>query len=307
MKAVTVIPEKMNRKPPRCSFQQCHTALPVSLTGIILTLSRAAGETATILFTGVAFYINGVARSPLLEFMALPYHLYRLSAQYQAIEQVRPLAYATAVVLILLVFLLNFVAFYIRAQKRTGGSHGADQTIGPHLIRYFGNKHVPKNISIDFPKLKVTALIGPSGYGKSTLLHTFNRMHDLTPEARIEREMKLESTDVYEKKISVTESHKRIGILFQKPNPLSKSIYDNSAYALHLYRFSKHEIPQLREKALRDSYLWDEVKDELKNRPYAFQRTAATPLHCPYDSTGAGGHFNGRTLLGIGPHPYQQH
>jgi len=94
-------------------------ALPGILTGVILTLSRAAGETAPILFTGVAFYINGVTTSVNQEFMALPYHLYMLSTQHSAIEQVRPLAYATAVVLIVLVFLLNIIAFIIRFKYRT--------------------------------------------------------------------------------------------------------------------------------------------------------------------------------------------
>jgi len=94
-------------------------ALPGILTGVILTMSRAAGETAPILFTGVAFYINGISASPNQEFMALPYHLYMLSTQHQAIEQVRPLAYGTAAVLILLVFTLNIIAFYIRFKHRT--------------------------------------------------------------------------------------------------------------------------------------------------------------------------------------------
>jgi len=94
-------------------------ALPGILTGVILTMSRAAGETAPILFTGVAFYINGITASPNQEFMALPYHLYMLSTQHQAIEQVKPLAYGTAAVLILLVFTLNIIAFYIRFKHRT--------------------------------------------------------------------------------------------------------------------------------------------------------------------------------------------
>jgi phosphate transport system permease protein len=93
-------------------------ALPGILTGVILTLSRAAGETAPILFTGVAFYINGLNVSVNNEFMALPYHLYMLSTQHNAIELVRPLAYATASVLIILVFFLNIVAFYLRFKHR---------------------------------------------------------------------------------------------------------------------------------------------------------------------------------------------
>jgi phosphate transport system permease protein len=93
-------------------------ALPGILTGVILTLSRAAGETAPILFTGVAFYINGVSMATNQEFMALPYHLYMLSTQHNAIEQVRPLAYGTATVLIILVFALNLIAFYLRFKNR---------------------------------------------------------------------------------------------------------------------------------------------------------------------------------------------
>ena len=94
-------------------------ALPGILTGVILTMSRAAGETAPILFTGVAFYINGISASVNQEFMALPYHLYMLSTQHQSIEVVRPLAYGTASVLILLVFMLNIIAFYVRYKHQT--------------------------------------------------------------------------------------------------------------------------------------------------------------------------------------------
>ncbi|MXV16480.1 phosphate ABC transporter permease PstA [Hufsiella ginkgonis] len=90
------------------------SAMPGMLTGLVLTLSRAAGETAPILFTGVAFYINNPSGYLNQEFMALPYHLYMLSTQHQAIEAVRPLAYGTALVLLIVVFLLNLTAFYIR-------------------------------------------------------------------------------------------------------------------------------------------------------------------------------------------------
>ncbi len=95
------------------------SALPGILTGVVLTLSRAAGETAPILFTGVAFYINKPSGYLNQEFMALPYHLYMLSTQHQAIEEVRPLAYGTALVLIVVVFAFNLSAFYIRYKYRT--------------------------------------------------------------------------------------------------------------------------------------------------------------------------------------------
>jgi len=94
-------------------------AMPGIITGVILTISRVAGETAPILFTGVAFYITGLPGSVLQEFMALPYHLYMLSTQHQSIETVRPLAYGTVSVLIIIIFLLNLIAFYIRYKYRS--------------------------------------------------------------------------------------------------------------------------------------------------------------------------------------------
>ncbi len=94
------------------------SAMSGILTGVVLTLSRAAGETAPILFTGAAFYINGSTGYINQEFMALPYHLYMLSTQHQSIDQVRPIAYGTALVLVIVVFLLNLTAFYIRYKYR---------------------------------------------------------------------------------------------------------------------------------------------------------------------------------------------
>lgn len=135
-----------------------------------------------------------------------------------------------------------------------------------HMNMFFGKKQILKNINIDFPKNKVTSLIGPSGCGKSTLLRSFNRMHDLSPDARIEGEIKLDDLDIYDKRNSVTEMRKRIGMVFQKPNPLPKSIYENLSYALNIHKFPKKDIPELIQKALKESYLWEEVKDEL-NKP----------------------------------------
>ncbi len=133
-----------------------------------------------------------------------------------------------------------------------------------NMNMFFGKKQILKNVNIDFPKNKVTSLIGPSGCGKSTLLRSFNRMHDLSPDARIEGEIKLDDLAIYDKKNSVTEIRKRIGMVFQKPNPLPKSIFENLAYALKIHDFPAKEIPSLIEQALKDSYLWEEVKDELK-------------------------------------------
>jgi phosphate transport system ATP-binding protein len=133
-----------------------------------------------------------------------------------------------------------------------------------HLNLYFGTKKVLKDINIDFPKNQVTSLIGPSGCGKSTLLRCFNRMHDLSTDVKIEGKLFLDDLDLYNKKISVTDIRKRIGMVFQKPNPLPKNIYENLSYALKIHNYPKNEIPDLVEQALKESFLWEEVKDELK-------------------------------------------
>jgi len=135
-----------------------------------------------------------------------------------------------------------------------------------NLNLFFEQKQILKNISIDFPRNQVSSLIGPSGCGKSTLLRSFNRMHDLSPEAKLEGKLFLDGLDIYDKKNAVTEIRKRIGMVFQKPNPLPKSIYENLSYALKIHNYPKNDIPNLIENALKESFLWDEVKDEL-NKP----------------------------------------
>ncbi|PRY50354.1 phosphate ABC transporter ATP-binding protein (PhoT family) [Arcticibacter pallidicorallinus] len=127
----------------------------------------------------------------------------------------------------------------------------------------FGSKQVLKNIDIAFPEHQITALIGPSGCGKSSLLRAFNRMHDLSSNARIEGKFNLEDQDLYEKNISVTRVRSRIGMVFQKANPFPKSIYENINYGLKINGIPKDQRPGIIEKALKESYLWDEVKDEL--------------------------------------------
>lgn len=126
----------------------------------------------------------------------------------------------------------------------------------------FGQKEVLKNINISFYEKEITALIGPSGCGKSTLLRSFNRMHDLSPDAKISGKLKLEDLDLYDKSIPVTQIRKRIGMVFQKANPFPKSIYENIAYGLKINNLPCNK--EVVEKALREAFLWDEVKDDLK-------------------------------------------
>lgn len=131
-----------------------------------------------------------------------------------------------------------------------------------NLSLWFGSKHVLKNINVEFPEKQVTALIGPSGCGKSTLLRSFNRMHDLSPDVRIEGKLSIDGQDLYEKGIEVTGIRKRIGMVFQKANPFPKSIQENIAYGLRINNLPSSS--DVIEKALREAYLWDEVKDDLK-------------------------------------------
>jgi phosphate transport system ATP-binding protein len=130
----------------------------------------------------------------------------------------------------------------------------------------FGEKHILKDITIGFAAKKITALIGPSGCGKSTLLRCFNRMHDLLPYAHISGGIFLEDKNIYDHQLSVTQIRKKIGMVFQKANPFPKTIYDNIAYGLRINNFPKSKIKTIVEHALKESYLWEEVKDEL-NKP----------------------------------------
>ena len=135
---------------------------------------------------------------------------------------------------------------------------------GQGINLWFGDKYILKNCDIAFEKNKVTALIGPSGCGKSTLLRCFNRMHDLNTEAKIEGKFFLDGVDIYDSKTSVTEIRRKIGMVFQKANPFPKSIYENINYGLKINNVPSGERAQIIEQSLKESYVWDEVKDDLK-------------------------------------------
>ncbi len=135
---------------------------------------------------------------------------------------------------------------------------------GHDVNLWFGEKKVLNNINIDFEKNKVTALIGPSGCGKSTLLRCFNRMHDLNNDAKIEGNFVIDGMDLYDKHTSVTEVRRKIGMVFQKANPFPKSINDNINYGLKINGYPEKDRKDIIEKSLKESYIWDEVKDDLK-------------------------------------------
>jgi len=132
------------------------------------------------------------------------------------------------------------------------------------LSFYYGEKQALQSINLEISKQRVTAFIGPSGCGKSTLLRCFNRMNDLVDGTRIEGQILLDSQDIYAPSVNAVDLRRRIGMVFQKPNPFPKSIYENAAYGLRLQGINKrHILDEVVEKALRRAALWDEVKDRL--------------------------------------------
>lgn len=135
---------------------------------------------------------------------------------------------------------------------------------GSNVNLWFGKKQVLNNVSIAFEEHTVTALIGPSGCGKSTLLRCFNRMHDLNAEAKIDGIFRLDQEDVYDKHTSAAQIRKKIGMVFQKANPFPKSIYENINYGLKINNVPAKERPHIIEQSLKESYIWGEVKDDLK-------------------------------------------
>lgn len=130
---------------------------------------------------------------------------------------------------------------------------------------YYGDFHTLKNINLSIDANEVTAFIGPSGCGKSTLLKSINRMNDLVPGCRITGEMLLDGENIYSGKMDVNGLRKRVGMVFQKPNPFPMSIYDNIAYGPRTHGIrSKAKLDDIVEQSLRQAAIWDEVKDRLK-------------------------------------------
>ena len=135
---------------------------------------------------------------------------------------------------------------------------------------YYGTFHALKNINMSIERNEVVAFIGPSGCGKSTFLRLFNRMNDLIPGARLEGSIEIDGRNIYDRSVNVDELRKNVGMVFQRPNPFPKSIYENVAYGLRVNGIKDEKfIAERVEKSLRGAALWDEVKDKLKKSAYA--------------------------------------
>jgi phosphate transport system ATP-binding protein len=137
----------------------------------------------------------------------------------------------------------------------------SSKIISKNLNLWYGDKQALKNISLEIPERKITALIGPSGCGKSTFIRCINRMNDLVDKVRIEGEVIYDNMNIYSKDTDVVELRKRIGMVFQKPNPFPMSIYDNVAYGPRIH--GAHNVKGIVERSLKDAALWEEVSDRL--------------------------------------------
>lgn len=132
------------------------------------------------------------------------------------------------------------------------------------LAVYYGSFQAVVGVTMFAPLHQITAIIGPSGCGKSTLLRSLNRMNDLVPKSRIEGEVRLDGANIYAAAVDVVYVRRRVGMVFQRPNPFSKSVYENVSYGPRLYGIKRrNDLDEIVEQSLRQAFLWEEVKDKL--------------------------------------------
>ena len=151
-----------------------------------------------------------------------------------------------------------------KKQETTSSKNSANKMEIKDLSVSYGNFLAVKDINMNIQANKITAIIGPSGCGKSTLLRSFNRMNDLTPSAHVNGEIFLDGKNINAPGVDVVDVRRRVGMVFQRPNPFPKSIYDNVAYGPRLYGVRrKKDLDEIVERSLRQAALWEEVKDKL--------------------------------------------
>ena len=173
---------------------------------------------------------------------------------------------------------------------------------------YYGDKHAIKNVNLDIGANEVIAMIGPSGCGKSTYLRCLNRMNDTIDGCRVTGELKLDDQDIYDKRLDVVPLRARVGMVFQKPNPFPKSIYDNIAYGprIHGLAANRTELDEIVETSLRKAGLWDEVKDRMDQPGTGLSGGQQQRLCIARTIAVAGSDPDGRALLRTRPDRHRQ-
>jgi phosphate transport system ATP-binding protein len=152
--------------------------------------------------------------------------------------------------------------------SQVASGNGRHAVAAQDLNVFYGSFHAVKSVNLDIDKQRITALIGPSGCGKSTVLRCFNRMNDLIPTARVEGQVLFHGQNLYAPEVDAVAVRRNIGMVFQKPNPFPKSIYENVAWGAKINGY-KGNMDELVERSLRDAALWDEVKDKLDQSGYS--------------------------------------
>ncbi|HUV64185.1 MAG TPA: phosphate ABC transporter ATP-binding protein PstB [Sedimentisphaerales bacterium] len=153
---------------------------------------------------------------------------------------------------------------------RSTEKHHSSVIKAEHFSFYYGSKMGVKDITMEIYARTVTAIIGPSGCGKSTFLRSINRINDLIPNTRVEGRMLVNGQDVYDKRVHLVNLRQQVGMVFQKPNPFPKSVFDNTAYGPRLQGINRRgDLQRIVEESLRAAALWDEVKDDLKKSALA--------------------------------------
>lgn len=171
----------------------------------------------------------------------------------------------------------------------------ADAFTVQNMDLYYGSFHALKNVNLNLPSGEITAFIGPSGCGKSTFLKSLNRMNDLVEGCKITGDIRLMGEDIYDKRMDVSLLRRRVGMVFQKPNPFPMSVYDNIAYGPRTHGMRKKaELDEIVEKSLRDAAIWDELKDRLKKSALGLSGGQQQRLCIARAGGEAGGHSDGR-------------
>ena len=265
-------------------------ATPGILTGTIIGLARALGETAPLLLIGMVAFVADYPTTPFDPATALPVQIYMW-----ANEAERAFVERMSGAIIILLHLpdghehhRNRAAASLRAAlvarritmnmmtekalenavsgTMTGNTNEVIKMRGKKVAVFYGEKQALFDVDLNVRQNQVTALIGPSGCGKSTFLRCLNRMNDTIDRRRVTGKITLDGEDIYDKAIDVVELRARVGMVFQKPNPFPKSIYENVAYGprIHGLAKGKAELDEVVESSLKKAALWNEVKDRLQ-------------------------------------------
>ena len=250
------------------------SAMPGIITGIILAVGRIVGESAALLFTAGSGYllpktIGGFLDKVFQSGGTLTIQLYLCMQKAQYDE-----AFGIALVLLVFVLIINMLTKYLSKKfnvetrdlvNQKGKAMENVKISTRKLNLYYGTNHALKDIDMDIRPNAITAFIGPSGCGKSTFLKTLNRMNDLVDGVKIEGEVTIDGENIYDERVDTTLLRKKVGMVFQQPNPFPMSIYDNIAYGPRIHGIkSKSQLDQIVEESLKGAAIFDEVKDRLR-------------------------------------------